>query len=95
MFREGQWIYGIEVVEDYFDEAEIAGYLYMAECGDYVICCSEYAHHEDDFKSQLAEMYEESIDDCGVDLNILRKEFVFDTLEKAKMKLEELKDDYC
>lgn len=59
MFKPGQWIYGIEVLEDYFDEAEVSGYLYMADCGDYIICCSEYANHEDDFESQLAEMYEE------------------------------------
>lgn len=95
MFKPGQWIYGIEVLEDYFDEAEVSGYLYMAECGDYIICCSEYTNHEDDFESQLAEMYEESIDDFDVDLNLLRKEFVFDTLEKAQKRLEELQEEYC
>lgn len=95
MFKLGQMIYGIKVLEDYFDEAEVSGYLYMAECGDYIICCSEYIHHENDFESQLAEMYEESVDNYGVDLNLLRKEFVFDTFEKAQKKLEELQEEYC
>lgn len=95
MYKTGQWIYGIEVLENYFDEAEVSGYLYMGECENYIICCSEYAHHENDFKSQLIEMYEKSICEWGVSLNILKKEFVFDTCEKAKNRLEELQEIYC
>ena len=46
MFKPGQWIYAIEVEEDYWDEAEVGGVLFMAECGDYIIACSEYMHLE-------------------------------------------------
>lgn len=67
----------------------------MGECENYIICCSEYAHHENDFKSQLTEIYEKSICEWGVSLNILKKEFVFDTCEKAKNRLEELREIYC
>lgn len=95
MYKTGQWIYGIEIVENYFDEIEVSGYLYMGECEDYIICCSEYTHHEDDFKSQLAEMYEESVENYGVELSLLKKEFAFDTLEEAQKKLEELQEKYC
>lgn len=70
MYKTGQWIYGIEVLENYFDEAEVSGYLYMGEC-------------------------EKSICEWGVSLNILKKEFVFDTCEKAKNRLEELREIYC
>ena len=93
MFKIGQWIYGIEVVDDDFESAEISGYLFMAECGDYVICCSEYAHHEGNFDDQLAEMYEECIDDCGVDLKILKKEYVFGTYDQANDYLIEMRED--
>lgn len=90
MFKPGQLIYGIEVVEDDFENAEVVGYLFMAECGDYIICCSEYMHHEGDFSSQLDEMYEESIDEQGVDVNILRKEYVFETYNQANDMLDEM-----
>lgn len=90
MFKPGQWIYGIEVEEDYYDEAEVNGYLFMAECGDYIICCSEYMHHEDDFKSQLNEMYEESIENQGIDVYLLRKDLCFATENEANDYLDEL-----
>lgn len=93
MFKVGQWIYGIEVVDDDFESAEISGYLFMAECGDYVICCSEYAHHKGHFDNQLEEMYEECIDDCGVELNILKKEYVFGTYNQANDYLIEMRED--
>ena len=90
MFKPGQWIYGIEVEEDYYDEAEVSGYLFMAECGEYIICCSEYMHHEDDFKSQLNEMYEESIENQGTDVYLLRKDLCFATENEANDYLDEL-----
>ena len=92
MFKPGQLIYGIEVEEDYYDEAEVSGYLFMAECGDYIICCGEYIHLEDDFESQLDEMYEESIENCGVDVNLLRKDLCFVTKNEANNYLNELQE---
>ena len=85
MFKPGQLIYGIEVEEDYYDEAEVSGYLFMAECG-------EYMHLEDDFESQLDEMYEESIENCGVDVNLLRKDLCFATKNEANNYLNELQE---
>lgn len=92
MFKPGQLIYGIEVTEDYYDEAEVTGYLFMAECGDYIICCSEYMSCEDDFKSQLEEMYQESIEDYGVSVNLLRKDLCFATANEANDYLIELQE---
>jgi hypothetical protein len=88
MFDVGQLIYGIEVIDDDFENAEISGYLYMAECGNYIICCAEYAHLENDFDTQLCEMYIESIEEYGIELNLLKKEYVFETKEGAKRYLD-------
>ena len=93
MFKVGQWIYGIEVIEDDFENAEVSGYLFMAECGDYVICCAEYSHLQGCFNEQLEEMYKESIQDCSADLNILKKEYVFGTENEANDYLVELRED--
>lgn len=90
MFKVGQLVYGIEVLEDDFENAEVSGYLFMAECGDYIICCSEYMHQEGDFNSQLEEMYEESINDYGVDVNMLKKEYVFEAYNQANDMLDEM-----
>lgn len=93
MFKVGQWIWGIEVEYSDFESAEISGYLFMAECGDYVICCGEYAHLEGDFDNQLEEMYEESLNDGDVSLKILKKEYVFGTHEEAKDMLRQFIED--
>lgn len=92
MFKVGQCVYGIEVVDDDFESAEISGYLFMAECGDYVICCGEYAHLKGRFDEQLEEMYEKCIDDYSVDLNILKKEYVFGTYNQANDYLIEMRE---
>lgn len=92
MFEPGQWIYGIEVEGDYFDEAEISGYLFMAECGEYVICCSEYMSYENDFKNQLEEMYQESIENSGVDMALLKKDLCYATEEEAEGYLNKLRN---
>ena len=33
MFEVGQWIWGIAVESDNYDEADVSGYLFMAVCG--------------------------------------------------------------
>ena len=93
MFEVGQWIYGIEVIDDDFESAEIKSCLFMAECGDYIICCDEYAHRKEHFNDQLAEMYEESINYFSVDLNILKSEYVFGTYNQANDYLIEMRED--
>lgn len=90
MFKIGQVIFGIEVVDNDFDKAEISGYLFMAECGNYVICCAEDMSYEDDFESQLDYMYEDGIENFGVDVVLLKKELCFDTEEKANEYLTKL-----
>lgn len=92
MFKLGQLIYGIEVEEDYYDEAEVSGYLFMAECGNYNICCCQYMNHEDDFENQLDKMYEESYENLGVEVNLLRKDLCFSTKNEAKNYLNKLRD---
>lgn len=93
MFRVGQWIWCIEVVDDCWDEAEVSGFLFMAECGDYVIASPEYAHWEDDFESQLEEMCEESFKEHGVEVYILKKDYCFETQNQAEDYLNEMKKD--
>lgn len=92
MYKPGQIIYGIEVIDDEWEEAEVSGYLFMAECQDYILCCSQYMHLEGDFESQLDEMYEESINDMSVSINMLRKDLCFDTYQQAEDYLTEMKD---
>lgn len=90
MFKAGQLIYGIEVLNDVWDEAEISGYLYMGECENYIICCPEYAHHKNKFEKQLEEMYEESIENFGVTVILLKKNLCFETINQANDMLDEL-----
>ena len=93
MFEVGQWIWGIAVESDNYDEADVSGYLFMAECGNYVICCAEDMSYEDDFKAQLDEMYKESLDWDGVSMNLLRKDLCFATKNEAKDYLDKLIHD--
>ena len=92
MFKVGQWIYAIEVEEDYWDEAEVNGLLFMAECEDYIIACSEYAHCENNFTKQLREMCNESAEDYGVELYLLKKNLCFETQNQAENYLVEMRD---
>lgn len=92
MFKVGQWIYAIEVEEDYWDEAEVSGLLFMAECGNYILACSEYMHLEGEFESQLEEMCNESAEDCGVSVYLLRKDLCFETQNQAEDYLVEMRD---
>ena len=90
MYEVGQLIYGIEYDGVDLDNAEVSGYLYMAECNDYVICASNYVHCNGDFERQLGEMYRESIDDYGVKLYMLCKHLTFSNQKEAHAKLDEL-----
>lgn len=92
MFKTGQWIYAIDVVDEDYESAEINEYLFMAECGDYIICCSEYIHWENDFTNQLKEMCEESIRDYGVEVFMLKKDMCFETKNQANDYLVEMKE---
>ena len=93
MFKVGQWIYAIEVEEDYWDEAEVSGILFMAECGNYILACSEYMHLEGDFESQLEEMCNESAEDCGVSVYLFRKDLCFETRNQAEDYLNEMREE--
>lgn len=93
MFKVGQLIYAIEVKEDYWDEAEVNGLLFMAVCGNYIIACSEYAHWEGSFENQLEEMCNESFEDQGVDVYLVRKDLCFETLNQAEDYLNEMRED--
>ena len=90
MYEVGQLIYGIEYDGVDLDNAEVSGYLYMAECDGYVICASDYVHCNGDFKRQLREMYRESIEDYGVELHMLCKHLTFSNREEAHAKLDEM-----
>lgn len=91
MFKPGQWIYGIEVDEEDYDEAEVSGFLFMAECDDYIVCCAEYLSCENNFKSQLKEMYKESFNNYGIEVNLLKKALCFETKDEAYEYLHKLR----
>lgn len=94
MFKVGQWIYAIDVVNEDYEPAEVSAYLFMAECKDYIICCSEYFHCTDDFDAQLEEMCEESAENCGsVDVAIIRKDLCFETQKQAEETLLKLMEE--
>lgn len=76
------------VIDEY--ENDYDGYLFMANCGEYVIVAVEYAHRAGDFKSQLMEMVDESYDNFGVDVEIFHKDNVFLTKEEAEQELKRL-----
>lgn len=92
-FKPGQWVFAIEVEDDCFEEkAEICGYLFMAECGDYVIGCGEYKHLIGDFEAQLEEMYKESLD-CELELYLIRKDLCFETEKEANEYLKKMLEE--
>lgn len=93
MFKVGQCIYAIEVEEDYWDEAEISGLLFMAECGNYIIACSEYMQWEDEFENQLEEMCEESRENFGVEVHLVKKDLCFETYYQAEDYRNEMRED--
>lgn len=92
MYKVGQLIYGIEALDDDdYDAMEVSGYLFMAECGNYIICVAEDISFEGDFNGQLDDMYEESIEWDGISMNMLKKDLCFLTRNQAYDYLEELK----
>jgi hypothetical protein len=91
MYKVGQPIWGIEVLDDNYEEAEVTGHLFMAECGDYIICTAEDISFECDFNGQLDDMYEESIEEDGIRMNMLKKDLCFPTRKQAYEYLVELK----
>lgn len=92
MFKPGDTVYSFDFDEcdDYYN-AEVCGYLYMGECNEYIIACSEYMGS--DFEEQLYEMYEESVEDGEVGVILLRKELCFDSCDEANDYLAELIDE--
>ena len=91
MYQIGQWIYGIKINEEDIDESELCGYLYMGECGDYIICVREDGDYIEDFDSQLLKMYRECCENYdGTNVHLLKKVLVFEEYEKALEKLHNL-----
>ena len=74
------------------DEDDYSGMIFMGMCGDYVIVCSTYAHLEDAFDAQIAEMALESKENYGVEVYIYHKDDVFLTREEAEAKLKEMEE---
>lgn len=88
MYEVGQWVYCVEFGETK-EPVDIGGYLFLAECSDYILCVPEYASCRGDMDAQLEEMYEESMEDFGADgIMIAKKEHVFPSLEEAEEWIE-------
>lgn len=92
-YKIGQLIYGVEFDMAEIEEAEVSGYLFMAECGNYILCSSAYVHCEGNFNRQLKEMYLESVNNYGVEIHMLRKRWTFSTSEEADEALKRLLED--
>lgn len=89
-YEIGQLVFGVEYDGDHLDEAEVSGYLFLAECGDYLICAPDYVHCNGDIKRQLREMYNDSLNNYGVEIHMLHKDLTFTTCEEAEAVLKEL-----
>lgn len=96
MYKVGQEIWFIEFEDDIEDYscADIACCLYMAGCDNYIIATSMYFGFENDFESQLKNMYWESLCDGGISLYMLDKGLVFATREEAENKLRLLQEGW-
>lgn len=81
-------------VYDYEEDGESKydcdGYIFMGVCGDYVLVATEYAHCEDNFNRQLAEMCDESLANQGIDIEMFRRYRVFKTKEEAEIVVGEM-----
>lgn len=86
-YKLGEVIYGIEILDN--GETDIRGELFLAECGDYILCVSEYVGYP--FDKQLEKMYEESVENMEVPITIFKKEYTYATLEDAQKSQENLK----
>ena len=89
-YKMGQLIYGVEFDIANIEHAEVSGYLFMSECGDYILCSSEYVDCSGNFKRQLKEMYLESVNNYGVEIHMLHKKWTFPTIEEADLELKKL-----
>ena len=89
-YKMGQLIYGVEFDIANIEHAEVSGYLFMLECGDYILCSSEYVDCSGNFKRQLKEMYLESVNNYGVEIHMLHKKWTFPTIEEADLELKKL-----
>ena len=74
-------------------EREYNGYLFMANCGEYVIVAVEYFHCAGDFGRQLLEMVDESYDNFGVDVEIFHKNNVYSTKEEAEKAIKQMEEN--
>lgn len=92
-YELGRLIYGVEFDIANIEDAEVSGYLFMAECGDYILCSSEYVNYSGNFKRQLKEMYLESVNNYGVEIHMLQKRWTFPTSEEADEALKRLLED--
>lgn len=86
-YKLGEVIYGIEILDN--EETDIRGELFLAECGDYILCVAEYVGYP--FDEQLEKMYEESVENMEVSITIFKKEYTYTTLEDAQKAQENLK----
>lgn len=86
-YKLGEVIYGIEILDN--GETDIRGELFLAECGDYILCVGEYVGYTLD--EQLEKMYEESVENMEVPITIFKKEYTYTTLEDAQKAQDDLK----
>lgn len=92
-FNVGDIVWVLTGDEDEAETLDYGGYVFMATCGDYVIVATEYAHCENNFKRQLAEMAVESYDNYGVDVEIFHKRKVYKTEEDVKKVIKLFKGE--
>lgn len=94
MYKVGQWVYGIRILED-IQDLEISGYLYIGKCKDYIICTREDGNYLEDFKSQLNAMYEACSNDyMGVKVHLLKNDLTFGDYDEAMEVFEKLCEEY-
>ena len=79
----GDWYY----TKDNYDD--IAGFLFVARQGGFIIGVSEYMEYAGCIVEQLHEMCEETLESHGVEMFVHHADKCYATLEEAEKEVEE------
>ena len=79
----GDWYYTID------DYDEVAGYLFIARQGQFIIGAPEYYHCAGNAVDQLHEMCDETLSNDGVGMYVHLADKCYSTLEEAEKHLED------
>lgn len=90
-YKAGECIFGIEGSENV--GYEVLGYLFVAQCGEYIICVSTFVHLEGRFWDQMEEIYQDCMEGRYSDFfTLLHNSRTFRDHDTAVEKLKQMKE---